>query len=114
MRKRMKIMAGATAPIVALGGAVAVAEAPAVAAASPGDYTGNGVAIRSGPTLGSTIKGYGYIGQGLSANCYKAGDYVTRGSVTSNIWVNNTNSASGINGASSWLYVTYSPAIRAC
>lgn len=113
MRKGLKVVAGATIPVVALGGVAAVTASP-VQAASPGDYTGSGVAIRQNSTLSSPINGYGYPGQGLSANCYKSGDWVTRGSVSSNIWVNNSNSATGVGGASSWLYVTYSPAISAC
>lgn len=112
MKKAMKVLVGATAPVVALGGVAAVTASP-VQAASAGDYDGAGIAIRQNSTLSSPINGYGYRGQGLTANCYKSGDWVTRGSVSSNIWVNNNNWTTGVSGASSMLYLTFGP-ISAC
>lgn len=79
--------------------------AQAATAGTLGDYTASGVALRTQPTLASTINGRGYPGQ-LNCQYYWAiGDTVNG----SNVWWWNLNVTTGVQGYSARNYLTYFP-----
>jgi hypothetical protein len=115
MRSSVKKAAAlATTPML-LGSAASVALADPVGAYS-GDYSGNGVSIRELPLVSSDRVGLGYIGQGINTHCFKHGDWVTRGSFSTNVWDYHTNRATGVIGFSSAAYLDYplAPPIPPC
>jgi uncharacterized protein YraI len=75
-----------------------------------GDYAGDGVRIRTGPSTSRTVVGLGYRGQGARIYC------ITRGtSVNGNpFWLRHTNRTTSVTGFSADYYMTWSGSVRTC
>ena len=82
----------------------------AAEAAVGGDYTANGVYIRTGPHVSSPAVGEGYPGQGANVYCYTYGDDIG-GDYR---WVLNQDRATGKTGYSSAHYMRWSGFIPQC
>ena len=85
--------------------------APAAAFASVnGDYAGDGVRIRTGPSTSRTVVGLGYRGQGATLYC------ITRGTTINGNpwWERHRNQTTGVTGYSADYYMRWSGSLPSC
>lgn len=88
---------------VALAIALLMLAAGPVAASVSGDYAGDGVRIRTGPSTSRTVVGLGYRGQGATIYCFTRGTTVNGNP----FWVRHRNRTTSVTGYSADYYMDW-------
>lgn len=105
-RRWLQVAVGA----VVLAASIVIPASPAMASAN-GDYTADGVRIRSCPSTScNTVYGLGYPGQGATIICYKLGTIVNG----TPYWYYHRNKTTGVTGYSTDAYMTFTGSVSAC
>ena len=84
------------AAVTGMTAAMALVPATAAQAAANGDYTADGVRIRTCANTSCTVLGLGYHGQGAYITCFRYGEKLGNNS----IWYNHRNKTTGVTGFS--------------